>query len=48
MAQLQAILTYQEIDQKLFALERELASCEERKEYVKWKKWLESTRKLRR
>ncbi|MBQ8374330.1 MAG: hypothetical protein IJX98_02005 [Clostridia bacterium] len=42
MAQLQAILTYQEIDQKLFALERELASCEERKEYVKWKKWLES------
>ena len=42
MSQLQAILTYQEIDAKLYKLERELASCEERKEYVKVKKFLET------
>ena len=34
MAQLQAILSYQETDSKLYKLERELASSEERKEYV--------------
>ena len=33
MSQLQAILKYQEIDKRLYALERELAGCEERKEY---------------
>ena len=32
MAQLQAILTYQELDAKLYKLERELAGCDERKE----------------
>ncbi len=42
MAQLQAILSYQETDTKLYKLERELAGCEERKEYVKYKKFLES------
>ena len=42
MAQLQAILTYQEIDTKLYKLERELAGCDERKEYVKVKKFLET------
>lgn len=42
MAQLQAILTYQETDSKLYKLERELAGSEERKEYVKYKKFLES------
>lgn len=42
MSQLQAILKYQEIDKKLYALERELAGCEERKEYVKAKKFLET------
>ena len=42
MAQLQAILKYQEIDTKLYKLERELASSEERKEYVKVKKFLET------
>ena len=42
MSQLQAILKYQEIDKKLFALERELANSAERKEYVKMKKWMES------
>lgn len=42
MAQLQAILNYQEIDKKLYKLERELAGCDERKEYVKVKKFLES------
>ncbi|MBO5412168.1 MAG: hypothetical protein J6A38_03725 [Clostridia bacterium] len=41
MSQLQAILKYQEIDQKLYKLERELAGSEERKEYVKYKKFLE-------
>ena len=39
---LQAILNYQEVDAKLFKLERELAASEERKEYVKVKKFLES------
>lgn len=42
MSELQAILKYQEIDKKLYALERELAGCEERKEYVKSKKFLET------
>ena len=42
MSQLQAILKYQEIDTKLYKLERELASSEERKEYVKVKKFLET------
>lgn len=42
MSQLQAILKYQEIDGKLFKLERELAGSEERKEYVKLKKFLET------
>lgn len=42
MSQLQAILNYQEIDTKLYKLERELAGCEERKEYVKYKKFLET------
>lgn len=47
MAQLQAILSYQEADSKLFKLERELASSNERKEYVKLKKYLETaTEKL--
>jgi predicted nucleic acid-binding Zn-ribbon protein len=39
---LQAILKYQEVDGKLFKLERELAGSEERKEYVKVKKFIES------
>ncbi|MBQ9714019.1 MAG: hypothetical protein IJV83_01715 [Clostridia bacterium] len=42
MAQLQAILKYQETDAKLYKLERELAGCEERKEYMKYKKFLET------
>lgn len=42
MSQLQAILHYQETDKKLYQLERELAGCEERKEYVKYKKFLET------
>lgn len=42
MTQLQTILNYQEIDTKLYKLERELAACEERKEYVKLKKFLET------
>ena len=42
MAQLQAILTYQELDAKLYKLERELAGCDERKEYQKVKKFLET------
>lgn len=42
MSQLQAILAYQEADKKLYKMERELASCEERKEYVKYKKFLET------
>ena len=39
---LQAILNYQEVDKKLFKLERDLAGSEERKEYVKVKKFLEA------
>ena len=39
---LKAMLHYQEIDAKLYKLERELAGCEERKEYVKYKKFLET------
>lgn len=42
MSKLQAILNYQEIDKKLYKLERELAGCDERKEYVKVKKFLET------
>ncbi len=42
MAQLQAILKYQSIDSKLYKLEREIAGSEERKEYSKVKKYLES------
>lgn len=42
MSQLQAILNYQEADKKLYKLERELAGCDERKEYVKFKKFLET------
>ena len=39
---LQAILKYQETDAKLYKLEREIAGCDERKEYVKFKKFLEA------
>ena len=42
MAQLQAILKYQDIDAKIYKIERELAGSEERKEYAKVKKFLES------
>ncbi len=42
MSQLQAILNYQEVDAKLYKLERELAGCDERKEYVKFRKFLET------
>ena len=42
MTQLQAILNYQETDKKLYKMERDLAGCEERKEYVKYKKFLET------
>lgn len=42
MSQLQAILKYQELDTKLYKLEREIAGCDERKEYVKIKKFLET------
>ncbi len=42
MAQLQAILKYQEVDKKLYAIERELSGSETRKEYVKVKKFLEA------
>ncbi len=42
MAQLQAILNYQQIDAKIYKIERELAGSEERKEYAKIKKFLES------
>lgn len=38
----QAILNYQEVDTKLYKLEREIAGSEERKEYVKVKKFLEA------
>ena len=41
MTQLQAILNYQEVDRELYAIERELAGSEERKEYLKMKKFLE-------
>ncbi len=41
MAQLQAILNYQEIDAKLYKIERELAGSEARKEYAKVKKFLD-------
>lgn len=40
--ELQAILAYQEEDKKLYALERELAGCPERKDYIKRKKFLEA------
>ena len=39
---LQAILNYQEIDRKLFKLERDFAGSDARKEYVKIKKYLET------
>ncbi|MBQ4053841.1 MAG: hypothetical protein IJD33_05835 [Clostridia bacterium] len=42
MAQLQAILKYQEIDRRLFKLENELAESEERKKYVKLQKFLKT------
>ena len=42
MTQLQAILNYQETDKRLYKLERELAASEERKENVKYKKFLET------
>lgn len=42
MSQIQAILHYQEIDTKLYKLERTLAASDERKEYVKAKKFLEA------
>ncbi len=42
MAQLQAILNYQEVDSKLYKIERELAGSEERKEYAKVKKFLDT------
>ena len=42
MANLQAILNYQEVDTKLYKIEREIAGCDERKEYVKVKKFLET------
>ncbi len=42
MAQLQAILNYQEIDTKLYKIERELAGSESRKEYAKVKKFLDT------
>ena len=41
MTQLQAILNYQDVDRELYAIERELAGSEARKEYVKMKKFLE-------
>ena len=42
MSKLQAILTYQELDRKLFKLENELAESEERKKYVKLQKFLKT------
>ena len=41
MTQLQALLNYQEADKKLYKMERDLAASEERKEYLKLKKFLE-------
>ena len=42
MVNLQEILKYQEADRKLYAMEREIAASEERKEYVKVKKFMEA------
>ncbi len=42
MTNLQAILNYQDTDRELYAIERELSGSEERKEYVKMKKFLEA------
>lgn len=42
MTNLQAILNYQDVDRELYAIERELSASEERKEYVKMKKFLEA------
>ncbi len=42
MAQLQAILNYQKVDAELYKIERALAGSEERKEYAKVKKFLET------
>ena len=42
MANLQEILKYQAADGKLYAIEREIASSDERKEYVKVKKFMEA------
>ena len=39
---LKAILNYQEIDRKLYQLERELAGSAERKKYGKLKKYMET------
>ncbi len=39
---LKAILNYQEIDRKLYQLERELAGSAERKKYAKLKKYMET------
>lgn len=39
---LKAILNYQEIDRKMYQLERELAGSSERKKYVKLKKYMEA------
>ena len=40
MSNLQAILKYQEIDRKMFLLEKEISESEERKKYVKLQKFL--------
>lgn len=42
MSKLQAILNYQEMDRRLFKLENELAESEERKKYVKLRKFLKT------
>lgn len=42
MSNLATILQYQETDKKLFALENELASCDERKELLKAQKFLKN------
>jgi predicted nucleic acid-binding Zn-ribbon protein len=39
---IQAILQYQEVDKSLYAMEREVASCEERKTYAMLKKFWDS------
>ena len=41
MSNLQAILKYQEIDRKMFLLEKEISESAERKAYVRLKKYLE-------